>query len=139
MIVFSIVPAGFATLYYIIPMMTGRMWYSNKLGWMHMVGYMIGTVIGFDDLGLEGLVRKAEIFPLIPAYITPEVIASTGAIIADAATLVWLGNLLLTLFRGRSVNFDEASVGDVISTVGMALQAPNIETGLTRIKAIFGL
>ncbi|WP_246253044.1 cbb3-type cytochrome c oxidase subunit I [Acidianus brierleyi] len=102
MIFFSIVPAGFATLYYMVPALTGRQWYSNKLGWIHMVGYVIGTVmivVGFDDLGLEGLMRKAEIFPLIPAYITPEILASAGAFIADTATLLWLGNLVLTLLK----------------------------------------
>jgi len=92
-----------------------------------MVGYVIGTVmivVGFDDLGLEGLMRKAEIFPLIPAYITPEILASAGAFIADTATLLWLGNLVLTLLKGRTGNFENMNVNAVISTIAMSLQIP---------------
>ncbi|MBW9141655.1 MAG: cbb3-type cytochrome c oxidase subunit I, partial [Candidatus Aramenus sp.] len=130
MIFWSIVPAGFATLYYMIPMLTGRMWYSNKLGWIHMAGYMVGTamlIVGFDALGVSGLVRKAEVFPLIPAYITPEVVATVGAFIADVATLGWLGNLVLTLLKGRTANFDGASVDEVVPTIAMSLGAPSLK------------
>jgi len=138
MIFWSIVPAGFATLYYMIPMLTGKMWYSNKIGWIHMVGYMIGTamiVVGFDDLGLTGLIRRAEIFPLIPAYIIPEVVASAGAVIADVATLGWLGNLVLTLLKGRSANLANASIGEAINTIAMQLEVPKeITSGLDRIN-----
>jgi cytochrome c oxidase subunit 1/terminal oxidase heme-binding subunit I len=124
MIFWSIVPAGFATLYYMIPMLTGRMWYSTKLGWIHMVGYMIGTamvVVGFDALGLAGLIRRAEIYPIIPAYVTPEVVASVGAMIADFATLIWLGNLVITLLKGRSANIEGLSVSDTVTTIAMQL------------------
>jgi cytochrome c oxidase subunit 1/terminal oxidase heme-binding subunit I len=129
MIFWSIVPAGFATLYYMVPMLTGRQWYSNKIGWIHMIGYMIGTtmvIYGMDALGLAGLIRKAEIFPLIPAYITPEVIATVGAVIADVATLGWLGNLVLTLLKGRTGNFENLSVDEAVSTVAMYLSAPSL-------------
>ncbi|MEW9492022.1 MAG: cbb3-type cytochrome c oxidase subunit I [Candidatus Aramenus sulfurataquae] len=130
MIFWSIVPAGFATLYYMIPMLTGRMWHSNKLGWIHMAGYMVGTamlIVGFDALGVSGLVRKAEVFPLIPAYITPEVVATVGAFIADVATLGWLGNLMLTLLKGRTANFDGVSVDEVVPTIAMSLGAPSLK------------
>ncbi|MFP3204223.1 MAG: cbb3-type cytochrome c oxidase subunit I [Metallosphaera yellowstonensis] len=146
MIFFSIVPAGFATLYYLVPMLTGRMWYSKSLGWLHMVGYMIGTtmvVFGFDDLGLGGLVRRAEVFPRIPTYVTPELIASLGAAIADAATLVWLGNLVLTLLKGRTANLEGVSLGEVVTGVAMQLEPPHgydlslpIMSSLRGVKAV---
>ncbi|MEM0168954.1 MAG: cbb3-type cytochrome c oxidase subunit I [Metallosphaera sp.] len=131
MIFFSIVPAGFATLYYMVPMLTGRMWYSTKLGWLHMVGYMIGTamiVYGFDNLGLAGLTRRAEIFPNTPVYVSSEIISAVGAFIADAATLVWLGNLVLTLLKGRTANLEGLSIGETISTVALQLNAPELNT-----------
>ncbi|MCY0882699.1 MAG: cbb3-type cytochrome c oxidase subunit I, partial [Acidianus infernus] len=130
MIFWSIVPAGFATLYYMIPMLTGRMWYSTKLGWIHMVGYMIGTamiIVGFDALGLAGLIRRAEIYPLIPAYVTPEVVASVGAMIADFATLIWLGNLVLTLLKGKTQNFEGVSLDNAVSFIASTLEAPRLD------------
>ncbi|ARM74782.1 cbb3-type cytochrome c oxidase subunit I [Acidianus manzaensis] len=129
MIFWSIVPAGFATLYYMVPMLTGRMWYSTKLGWIHMIGYMIGTalvIVGFELEGLAGLIRKAEIFPLIPAYVTPEVMSTVGAFIADFATLLWAGDLVLTLLKGRTVNYEGVSVDNVVNSIAMSLGAPTL-------------
>jgi cytochrome c oxidase subunit 1/terminal oxidase heme-binding subunit I len=108
-------------------MLTERMWYSNKLGWIHLVGYMVGTamvVVGFDYLGISGLVRRAEIFPLTPVYVIGELVASAGAVIADVATLLWLGNLVITLLKGRTTRLEGLSVGEVISTVAMQLEVP---------------
>jgi len=101
-----------------IPMMIGKNWYSNKLGWMHFVGYLIGTtmiIIGFDALGVTGLIRKPEIYPLISDYVTPEILASIGAIIADLATLLWLINLLLTFIKGKNINVQ--SINQAISII----------------------
>jgi len=111
-------------------MLTGRMWYSNKLGWIHLVGYMIGTamvIVGFDALGLAGLVRKAEIYPLISAYVTPEIIASLGAMIADTSTLLWLGNLVLTLLKGKTQNFEGVSLDNAVSFIASTLEAPRLD------------
>ena len=105
-ILLSIVPAGFAVLYLMVPMMTGRSWYSTKMMWIHFWGYLIGAsmvVIGFDELGLTGLIRKEEIYPLSSAFVSGEVIATIGAIIADLATVVWLANVVLTLVKGKNV------------------------------------
>ncbi|BFH73751.1 cbb3-type cytochrome c oxidase subunit I [Sulfurisphaera javensis] len=104
-ILLSIVPAGFAVLYLMLPMMTGRAWYSTKLMWIHFWGYLIGAsmvVIGFDELGLTGLIRKAEIYPLTSTYLTGELMSAIGAIIADLATVAWLFNVILTLVRGKT-------------------------------------
>lgn len=105
-ILLSIVPAGFAVLYIMLPMMTGKSWYSTKLMWIHFYGYLIGAsmvVIGFDELGLTGLIRKAEVYPLTSTFISGELIATAGAIIADLATTIWLFNIVLTLVKGENV------------------------------------
>ncbi|PVU70009.1 oxidase [Sulfolobus sp. SCGC AB-777_L09] len=124
MILFSIVPAGFAALYLLIPMLSKREWYSPRLSWVHFWGYLVGTIMvvfGFSYLGITGLIRKEEIYPLSQTFITGEVLTTVGAIIADVATTVWLVNLVLTLIKGR-VSYEEGvSVGEVISSVAMQL------------------
>ncbi|MCY0883246.1 MAG: hypothetical protein OWQ50_05485 [Acidianus infernus] len=37
------------------------------------------------------------------------------------ATLIWLGNLVITLLKGRSVNVEGLSVSDTITTIAMQL------------------
>ncbi|MUN28428.1 cbb3-type cytochrome c oxidase subunit I [Sulfuracidifex metallicus] len=128
MIYWAIVPAGFAVLYYMIPMMTGRMWYSNKTAWIHYAGYMLGTVmiiVGFSMVGIGGLVRKELIFPLIPVYIFGEVLSTVGAVIADVATIGWLINLVLTLVKGKPVELEGQELPQVINTVAMSFKAPD--------------
>jgi heme/copper-type cytochrome/quinol oxidase subunit 1 len=120
-ILLSIVPSGFAVLYIMIPMMTGRSWYSSKLMWAHFYGYLVGAlmvVLGFDELGLTGLIRRAETYPLSQTFVTGELMASVGAVIADVATVLWLVNLVLTLVKGSVVNVDSitASANLVMQT-----------------------
>ncbi|EWG06951.1 MAG: cytochrome-c oxidase [Candidatus Aramenus sulfurataquae] len=45
-------------------------------------------------------------------------------VIADVATLLWLGNLVITLLKGRTTGLEGLSVGEVISTVAMQLEVP---------------
>lgn len=118
-ILLSIVPAGFAILYIMLPMMTGKSWYSTKLMWIHFWGYLIGAsmvVLGFDELGLTGLIRKAETYPISMTFVSGEVIATVGAFIADIATLGWLLNVILTLIKGKNIVVDslQQSIGIVM-------------------------
>ncbi|WP_054845011.1 cbb3-type cytochrome c oxidase subunit I [Sulfuracidifex tepidarius] len=132
MIYWAIVPAGFAVLYYLIPMMSGKMWYSSKTAWIHYAGYMLGTtmiIVGFSVVGIAGLVRKELIFPLTPTYIFGEVLSTVGAVIADVATIGWLINLVLTIVRGKPANLEGQELPQVINTVAMSMKAPDkIET-----------
>lgn len=128
-ILLSIVPAGFAVIYLMIPMMTGRSWYSSRLMWIHFYGYLVGSsmvVLGFDELGLTGLIRKAEIFPLSQTFIPGELVASIGAFIADVATVVWLVNLVLTLVRGRTANIESLTDSFTVITMQTASNLPNL-------------
>ncbi len=74
--------------------------------------------------------QKAEVFPRTPVYVSPEIISAVGALIADAATLAWLGNLVLTILKGRTANTEGLSIGEVINTVALQLGAPEL-TGLS--------
>ena len=125
MILLSIVPAAMAVLYFMIPMMTGKQWFSSKMAWVHWIGYVFGSVlfiVGYELQGFEGLVRRAEIYPRVPSLITAEVISTVGAVIAELATLVWFLNLVLTLVKGRNMNLEGVGLGQLIGTVGAALE-----------------
>jgi heme/copper-type cytochrome/quinol oxidase subunit 1 len=122
MILLSIVPAGFATLYLMLPMMTQRSWYSAKMAWIHFWGYSIGTImliVGFSELGISGLIRKEEVYPLSPALIDGQILATIGATIADIATTVWLVNVVLTLVKGRVSYGESVSLGEVTNSLVM--------------------
>ena len=96
--------------------------------WIHFYGYLVGSsmvVLGFDELGLTGLIRKAEIFPLSHTFIPAELAASIGAVIADVATVVWLVNLLLTLVRGRTANIESLTDSYTLITMHTASNLPN--------------
>ncbi|QXJ27340.1 cbb3-type cytochrome c oxidase subunit I [Saccharolobus shibatae] len=128
MILFSIVPAAWAVLYIMITMMSGRMWFSKVMAWVHYIGYMIGTtllIVGFELVGFYGIVRRAEVYPRVPGLIDAEVIATVGAIIADLATLVWFLNLVLTLVKGRLVRLEGLSLPQVAGAIAMSLEWPS--------------
>ncbi|AWR97080.1 oxidase [Acidianus sulfidivorans JP7] len=124
MILLSIVPAAMAVLYFMIPMMTGRQWYSGKMAWIHYIGYTIGSVlliIGMEIMGFYGVVRRTEIYPIFSGLVDAENLATVGAIIAQVATLVWFLNLVATLVKGRAAKLEGLSLGEMINTVAMSL------------------
>ncbi|MEM3305594.1 MAG: cbb3-type cytochrome c oxidase subunit I [Saccharolobus sp.] len=128
MILFSIVPAAWAVLYIMITMMSGKLWFSRAMAWIHYVGYMIGTtllIIGFELMGFYGVVRRAEIYPRFPGLIEAEALATVGAVIAELSTLVWFLNLVLTLVRGRSVRLEGLSLPQIAGTVAMSMEWPS--------------
>ncbi|MBB5253370.1 cbb3-type cytochrome c oxidase subunit I [Sulfurisphaera ohwakuensis] len=128
MILLGIVPEAMAVLYFMLPMMTGRSWYSIKAAWIHFWGYLIGSVflvIGFELLGLDGILRRAEIVPRVPYIIDAENLATVGAIIAELATLVWFLNLVMSLVKGRVLKAEGLSLGQLINTVAMQLDWSN--------------
>ncbi|EZQ03222.1 oxidase [Candidatus Acidianus copahuensis] len=139
MILLSIVPAAMAVLYFMIPMMSGRQWFSGKMAWTHFVGYVTGSILlimGMELEGMEGLIRRAEIFPRIPSLIFAENLATVGAIIAQLATLVWFLNLVATLVKGRPVNLEGMSVGSLINTVAMSLDLSSSKLSFNNFKKI---
>jgi terminal oxidase heme-binding subunit I len=129
MILLGIVPAVMAVLYFAIPMISGRQWYSNFLAWIHYWGYLIGSsimVVFFDQLGLTGILRRSEIYPLAQSIINSEVMVTIGGFIASFSTLAWFINLVLTLLRGRAIVLEGLSLGNVVETVAMALSTPTL-------------
>ncbi|AOL16262.1 oxidase [Sulfolobus sp. A20] len=135
MILWSIVPAAFAVLYVMISMMSGKLWFSRGLAWLHYIGYMIGTallIVGFELIGFYGIVRRAMIYPRVPGLVDAEVMATAGALIADIATLAWALNLVLTLVRGRNARLEGLSLPQIAGVVAMSLEWPsNISLPIT--------
>ncbi len=128
MILWSIVPAAFAVLYVMISMMSGKLWFSRGLAWLHYIGYMIGTallIVGFELIGFYGIVRRAMIYPRVPGLVDAEVMATAGALIADIATLAWALNLVLTLVRGRNARLEGLSLPQIAGVVAMSLEWPS--------------
>jgi terminal oxidase heme-binding subunit I len=124
MILLGIVPAAMAVLYVMIPMMSGRQWFSAKMAWVHYVGYVVGTIlfdIGIETAGLDGIVRRAEIYPRYPLVVTAENLATVGAVIAELATLVWFLNVVLTLVKGRVVTAQGVGLPQLVGNIGLAL------------------
>ena len=124
MILLGIVPAAMAVLYVMIPMMSGRQWFSAKMAWVHYIGYVVGSIlfdIGIETAGLDGIVRRAEIFPRYPLVVSAENLATVGAIIADLATLVWFLNVVLTLVKGRVMTAQGVGLPQLVGNIGLAL------------------
>jgi terminal oxidase heme-binding subunit I len=137
MILLGIVPEAMAVLYFMLPMMTGRSWYSIKAAWIHFWGYLIGSilfVIGIELEGLDGVVRRAEIIPRVP-YLTDAVnLATAGALIAELATLVWFLNLVMTLVKGKLLRAEGLGLGQLINTVAMQLDWSNTGISLKSVE-----
>ena len=124
MILLGIVPAAMAVLYVMIPMMSGRQWFSAKMAWVHYVGYVVGTIlfdIGIETAGLDGIVRRAEIYPRYPLVVAAENLATVGAVIAELATLVWFLNVVLTLVKGRVITAQGLGLPQLVGNIGLAL------------------
>ncbi len=124
MILLGIVPAAMAVLYVMIPMMSGRQWFSAKMAWVHYIGYVVGSIlfdIGIETAGLDGIVRRAEVYPRYPLIVSAENLATVGAIIAELATLVWFLNVVLTLVKGRVITAQSVGLPQLVGNIGLAL------------------
>jgi terminal oxidase heme-binding subunit I len=124
MILLGIVPAAMAVLYVMIPMMSGRQWFSAKMAWVHYIGYVVGSIIfdiGIETAGLDGIVRRAEIYPRYPLIVSAENLATVGAVIAELATLVWFLNVVFTLVKGRVITAQGLGLPQLVGNIGLAL------------------
>jgi Heme/copper-type cytochrome/quinol oxidases, subunit 1 len=134
MILLSIVPGAMAVFYYMMPMLTGREWYSRSMAWGHFWGYVVGAAmvsVGMDQLGLYGIVRRAEIYPRFPAVVDGEAVITAGAVIASVATLLWGLNVILTVLRGRITQVEDLNLEEVVHREEAELSAPTVFASLS--------
>jgi terminal oxidase heme-binding subunit I len=104
MIILMIVPALFALLYLLIPMVTGRAWYSVGLSWAHFWLTLVGAAgisVFFDALGLDGILRRSMIYPRTGDVVLDEIGATVFALVFGVGQVFFVLNTTGTLFRGK--------------------------------------
>ena len=96
----------FAAVYYWLPKWTGR-YYNERLGQWHFWLTVIGLNIAFflmHFVGLMGMPRRISDYPL--QYMTLNQIITIGAFILGFAQLIFLYNVLATVF-GKGAKADD--------------------------------
>ena len=103
----GIVFAGFGVLYWILPEISSKQWYSQALSEIHFWGSVVGgfgLAFTFTAMGYLGVARRqfAPINPLLPFTITLNYqlyldLAFFFAIVVAAAQIPFIWNLLKTL------------------------------------------
>jgi len=103
-ILFSI----FGAFYYWFPKMSGRM-YNESLGKLHFWLFAIGFHLTFDFMhipGLLGMPRRIYTYEPGRGWDIYNLIVTIGVAFQAAGTLVFIGNLLWSKWRGRAAGSD---------------------------------
>ena len=107
-IVGAIVFAIFAALYYWFPKITGRM-YNEGLGKLHFWLFVIGFHLTFDFMhipGLLGMPRRVYTYEPGRGWEIWNLIVTVGTIVQGIAILIFAGNLLYSMFKGKFAGSD---------------------------------
>jgi len=107
-IVGAILFGVFAAFYYWFPKMTGRM-YSEALGKLHFWLFVLGFHLTFDFMhipGLLGMPRRIYTYEPGRGWETWNLLVSVGAIVQGIAILVFVWNMLDSMFRGQLAGND---------------------------------
>src|SRR5262245_59123747 len=95
--------AVFAGTYYWFPKMTGRM-LSERAGkwhfWLTIIGFNLTFFIQ-HFLGMMGMPRRVFTYPDLPNWGTFNMISSVGAGVMALSVLVFVGNILWSMKRGK--------------------------------------
>jgi len=90
----------FGAIYYWFPMMTGRM-FSEKLGRIHFVlSYAFFNLTFFPMFFLYQMPRRIFTYS-VPAWATPNLIASAGAFLFGAVQALLVINIVYSIVRGQ--------------------------------------
>ena len=98
----------FAAFYYWFPKMSGR-FYNEKLGKLHFWLFVIGFHLTFDFMhipGILGMPRRIYTYEPGRGWEIWNLIVTIGVFFQIAGTLVFVGNLLYSLFKGRPAGND---------------------------------
>ncbi|HEY0972442.1 MAG TPA: cytochrome c oxidase subunit I [Gemmatimonadales bacterium] len=98
----------FAAFYYWFPKVTGRM-LNERAGkvnfWLWFIGLNV-TFFPMHQLGLEGMPRRVYTYLDQLGWAELNLTASIGALIVTSSVLVFLGNVVVSLKRGRPAGDD---------------------------------
>lgn len=98
----------FGAFYYWFPKMTGRM-YTESLGKLHFWLFVIGFHLTFDFMhipGLLGMPRRIYTYEPGRGWEGWNLIVTIGAFIQGIGILVFVGNLLYSMFKGKLAGND---------------------------------
>ena len=107
-IVGGILFALFGAFYYWFPKMSGRM-YNETLGKMHFWIFVIGFHLTFDFMhipGILGMPRRIYTYEPGRGWEIWNFIVTVGIFFQIIATLIFVGNLLYSLFKGKVAGND---------------------------------
>ncbi|HTZ62027.1 MAG TPA: cbb3-type cytochrome c oxidase subunit I [Thermoplasmata archaeon] len=138
--VLSIVAGGYALVYAVFPILTGREWFSAVLARIHFVLTVVGgaiLVLAFEELGNLGVLRREYILPILPAITLYQTILLGGIVITLVGQLFFVANGALTVFRGplysaAGLSFDEAVRRAAQSTAPRSGRVPIADRPFTR-------
>ena len=107
-IVGAILFALFGGFYYWFPKVSGKM-YNETLGKVHFVLFIIGFHLTFDLMhipGLLGMPRRIYTYEPGRGWDIWNLLATIGVAFQAAGILVFVGNLLMSYFKGRDAGSD---------------------------------
>ncbi len=138
--ILSIVAGGYALIYAVLPILSGRHWFSVALARLHFALTAVGgvmIVLAFDELGDLGVLRREVIVPILPAITFYQLMLFAGVIVMLVGQLPFVANALLTLFRGElfdasGLSFDETVRRAAQSTAPSLSRIPIADEPFTR-------
>jgi heme/copper-type cytochrome/quinol oxidase subunit 1 len=138
--ILAITASGYALLYAVFPLLTGRHWFSAALARLHFLFTAVGgttIVLAFDQLGTLGVLRREVTVPLLPAVTFYQLMLYGGIIVMLGGQLFVVANGFLTVFRGElfsasGLSFDEAVRRAAQSTAPASRRVPIEDEPFTR-------
>jgi cytochrome c oxidase subunit I len=107
-IVGAILFASFGAFYYWFPKMSGHL-YNEKLGKLHFWLFLVGFHLTFDFMhipGILGMPRRIYTYEPGRGWEIWNLIVTIGVFFQIFGTIVFVGNLLYSLFRGKVAGSD---------------------------------
>ncbi|MGB2627306.1 MAG: cytochrome c oxidase subunit I [Candidatus Acidiferrum sp.] len=107
-IVGGILFAIFGAFYYWFPKMSGRM-YNETLGKLHFWLFVVGFHLTFDFMhipGVLGMPRRIYTYEPDRGWEIWNLIVTVGVLFQIIGTLIFVGNLLYSIFRGKLAGND---------------------------------
>jgi heme/copper-type cytochrome/quinol oxidase subunit 1 len=98
----------FGVLYFILPSIIHRAWYSKTLAWINFWGWQIGMAllaVAFNVGGFFGAIRREVAWPAV--YQIYYQVAAIGGWIAGFSAAALVLNLVLTVFLGQRLHEED--------------------------------
>lgn len=129
MIDLMIVPAAFAMIYLLQPLVMRKAWYSRRLAWLHFWATLVGGAgisVFMDAIGIGGVLRRSMTFPLVGSIPADEVALTVFALIFGIGQVFFVLNVIGSMFRGEPMEFGGLSFGDslLLATSGLTFGSP---------------